>query len=109
MFYCRNCHALREQDRCPRCGQRRLMAPQTGDFCFLEETEALWAGMLEDVLLQAGIPCLQEPALGAGLTASVGRAQERMRFYVPFGRMAEARDLADGLFHRPVEEETQKN
>lgn len=103
VFYCPNCHVLRERDRCPICGKRSLMAPRSDDFCFLEETEVLWAGMLEDVLRQAGIPYLVKSDLGAALSVSIGRVGERIRFYVPFERMQEARDLADTLFHLPEE------
>lgn len=99
MFYCPKCRGLRERDQCPVCGSKRLMAPRAGDFCFLEETERLWAGMLADVLKQAGIPCFEQSDLGAGLTINVGQARERIRFFVPFERLPEARNLADGLFH----------
>lgn len=101
LFYCPHCHVLRERDRCSICGRRNLMAPKRGDFCFLEETEVLWAGMLEDVLRQADIPYLEKSDLGAALSVSVGRVRERIRFYVPFERMTEAKTLADGLFHLP--------
>ncbi len=104
MFYCPRCRSLRERDQCPICGKKRLLAPRTGDFCFLEETERLWAGMLADVLKQAGIPCLEESNQGAGLTISLGQALERVRFFVPFERLSEARDLADGLFHVGTDE-----
>lgn len=105
MFYCPHCHRLREQDRCRTCGRRPLMAPRQDDQCFLEQTSALWAGMLEDVLRQAGIPYLTETEKGAALTAYVGVGHEKISFYVPYGRLAEARDLTDGLFHLPESEE----
>lgn len=101
LFYCPHCQALQVQDRCPLCGKRNLFAPKSEDICFLEETDAIWAGMLEDVLRQAGIPYMTTSWLGAGITARIGVGLERIRFYVPYSRMQEARDLADGLFHLP--------
>ncbi|MGN0980586.1 MAG: hypothetical protein ACI4PT_09685 [Candidatus Avoscillospira sp.] len=103
LFYCPNCQTLQRQDRCSACGKRNLLAPKREDVCFLDETEALWAGMLEDVLRQAGIPYLTKSWLGAGMTSRLGIGLERIRFYVPFERLQEARDLSDGLFHLPEE------
>ncbi len=105
MFYCPHCHRLREQDRCPICGRRSLMAPRQDDYCFFEQTSALWAGMMEDVLRQAGIPYLTQTEKGAAVTVYVGTGREMISFYVPYGRLSEARDLADRLFHLPENEE----
>lgn len=105
MYYCPDCMRLRERDRCPICGTKNLMAPQPGDLCFLEEKDVLWAGMLEDVLNQAGIVHVARSDREAGLAAKLGRIGETVRFYVPFERMPEARELTDRLFHLPEEPE----
>ena len=98
MYYCEKCMLLSEGLRCVRCGSRRQRAPGEGDYCLLDERQRMWADMLLDVLAQSGIPCVGRSALGAGLAMSVGLNLDRVRVYVPFERLDEARELAGTLF-----------
>lgn len=65
---------------------------------FLTEKDAVWAGMLADVLKQHGIPFARESSLGAGLAIRAGTLLETFRFFVPASSLAEAKDLVDELF-----------
>lgn len=100
MYYCEKCMLLSEGPRCARCGGKKLRAPGAGDFCFLDERGQMWAGMLCDVLEQGGIPCVQRSVLGAGVAMRVGANLERVRVYVPFERLDEARELVGALFRQ---------
>lgn len=96
--YCPSCHLLVRDTRCPACGKKWLEAPLSDDYCFLIEKDALWAGVLEDCLRQNAIPCLTQSTKGAGLTAKSGSMFDTIRFYVPYSRFHQARDLAEQLF-----------
>ena len=67
------------------------------DFVLLAEKEAMWAGVLEEVLKDNGIAYAAVPVFGAGLALKTGM-QERFRIFVPADRMAEAEELLHELF-----------
>ena len=71
------------------------------DFAFLTEKESMWAGVLEEVLQDNGIPYAAIPVFGAGLALKAGM-QERFRIFVASDRMPEAKALMCELF--PAEE-----
>lgn len=102
--YCPGCHLLVRDTRCPRCGKKWLEAPLSDDYCFLIEKDALWSGVLEDCLKQNSIPCLTQSTKGAGLTAKSGAMFDTFRFFVPYSRFYQARDLADQLFSETGEQ-----
>ncbi len=66
--------------------------------CFLVEKDAVWAGMLADVLRQEGVPFLQQGAMGAGLAARTGFMAERYRFYVAGEDLTKAKEIVEELF-----------
>ncbi|MBQ6116500.1 MAG: DUF2007 domain-containing protein [Oscillospiraceae bacterium] len=77
------------------------------DFVLLTEKEAMWAGILEEVLKDNGIEYAAIPVFGAGLALKAGM-QERFRIFVPADRMPEAEELLHELFSadetRPFQE-----
>lgn len=97
-MYCPHCNFLLQGSRCPVCGSRELRLPQSSDYCYLTEKEALWSQALTDILTENQIPFLTKNTLGAGLTAKLGPALERVRFYVPWSRYEEARLLDQQFF-----------
>jgi len=103
MLYCPNCNVLVREARCPVCGSRNVRSPMPDDYCYFVEKEVIWAGALGDLLTQNQIPFVTKNALGAGLSAKIGPAQERVRFYVPYSHYGSARDLEQEYFsmHSP--------
>ncbi len=69
----------------------------------LIEKEAMWAGMLQEVLKDNDIPCVAIPVYGAGMTLKTG-IQERLRILVPAEQKSRAEELLGELF--PTEEES---
>ena len=102
-MYCERCGIIIEENRCPVCGNQNVRSPKPDDLCFLTEREAIWAGMLEDVLKQNGIPCLTKNVLGTGLALKVGPMSERVRFNIPYLHLQNAKAIVDELFSAPQE------
>ena len=98
MRYCPRCCLPFDADRCPVCGKKSERDAAPDDLCFLTEQGQIWSGMLADVLTQEKIPFLQKNVLGAGITTRIGPMLERVRFYVFYKQLAEARDIVEGLF-----------
>lgn len=60
--------------------------------------ETIWAGALSDILTQNEVPFATKNTLGAGLSAKMGPALERTRFYVPYSHYQLAQDLEREFF-----------
>ena len=52
------------------------------EYVYLCEKEAIYAGMLSDILEQNSIPFTTNNVLGAGITSKIGYAAEIVRFFV---------------------------
>ena len=96
--YCESCGILTETGRCPSCGSRELRVPLPGDYCFLTEKELLWSNAMEELLTDNGIPTVTKNTLGAGLPSKIGAMQERVRFYVPYLKLKQAKALEEEFF-----------
>ena len=102
--YCNRCCLPFDGECCPVCGRKNAKQIGPNDLCFLTEKEQLWSGMLADVLSQQKIPFVQKNVFGAGMSMKTGLMNERIRFYVFYGHLAEAKKLVDELFS-PLSEE----
>ena len=69
----------------------------TDEYVLLTEKEAMWAGMLQEVLKDNNIPCVAIPVYGAGLTLRAG-VQERLQICVPAKDKPRAEELMNELF-----------
>ena len=97
-FYCKNCLVVFEGERCPVCSAKGKVSPAPDDPVFLVEKEVLWSPVLGDVLEKEGIPFYRRNVNGAAMSLKVGPMSERVRFYVHFGDVERAKDIANGLF-----------
>ena len=104
--YCNRCCLPFDGECCPVCGRKNAKQIGPNDLCFLTEKEQLWSGMLADVLNQQKIPFVQKNVFGAGMAMKIGLMNERIRFYVFYGHLAEAKIIVDELFS-PLSEERQ--
>ena len=110
-MYCENCHILFDGKRCTVCGSKNVWEPEPGDYCCFTEKELVWADALEDLLKQNGVPYVAEYARGAWLSANLGQAWERKRFYVPYAYYETARALEQDFFSSEFsfEEDSEEN
>ncbi len=103
MRYCEKCCMPTDGDRCPSCGRKKLRELRSDDPCFLTEQEEIWSEMLADVLTQREIPFIRKSVMGAGLAIITGPIHDRVRYYVAYGKLAEAEGIVESLF---AEQET---
>ncbi len=96
--YCGRCSIPFEGERCPVCGRKSAESVEPDDICFLTEKETIWSGMLADVLKQENIPFTQKNVMGAGMALRAGPMFERVRFYVFYKHLAQAKEIVDALF-----------
>lgn len=97
-MFCPHCNIIVNAPKCPVCGSKNIRAPKDDDYCCLTEKETIWAGALSDILAQNEVPFVTKNVLGAGLSAKMGPALERTRFYVPYSYYALAQDLEKEFF-----------
>ena len=67
------------------------------EYVFLAEKEEMWARMLMQVLEDNAIVCTALPVYGAGFAARTG-IQDRLKVFVPAGKMPQAVELLEALF-----------
>ena len=102
MNYCKHCHMLLDETRCPKCGNKFLRSPIETDYVFLTEREYPWSEVLEQALKDAEIPVVTNDAIvGAWFTANFGPRFERSQLFVPYGQLEQAENLMHSLFDAP--------
>lgn len=106
MLYCKDCKTAASKSPCPRCGCEKLREIEETDLVFLAVKDVVFAGMLEDVLTDNGIPYKSKGMLGAGLSVKLGTVLERYVFYVPYSAYEKASALVEELFPPEGEEVT---
>ena len=102
-MYCRFCRVETREQRCPVCDRKKLWPILPEDPCFLTEKSHPWCDILADVLQQRDIPFYSDSALGAGVTSRIGIIADQQCFFVPYGRLEEARELLQELFSGEAE------
>ena len=96
--YCEKCRTAFEGERCPVCGRKKVRPAESEDLCLLTEKEEIWSEAVGDALTMNGIPFVMKNVLGAGVTVLTGLMRERVRFYVYFRQLDEARGTVEELF-----------
>ena len=104
-MYCPNCQiAFPDAAKCPVCGRKKVRESLPEDICFLTEVTPISGSMLKDVLEQNGIPVLSSSNIGAGMAMRAGSMFERIRFFVRYQNLADAKQIVEELF-APADEE----
>ena len=75
-------HAIYKHRICNYIKKNNLEREKEPDYIYLCEKEAIYAGMLSDILEQNNIPFTTNNVLGAGITSKIGYAAEFVRFFV---------------------------
>lgn len=104
-MYCADCRLMTQEESCPLCGSKNLREVRLDDPCFLVRKEAIWAGMLEEVLKENGIPYSAESDVGYAFSLKTGGHHEEFLFYVNYADYDRARALVNELFSESEDEE----
>ncbi len=98
MKYCPKCMTLCEE-KCRLCGSKKVVEPDDCSPVYLISQNFVFIGAIEDLLKDHGIPCLRHSRHAeAALSVTLGHVQEMWDFYVPYGKLDEAKELMDMLF-----------
>lgn len=99
MLYCEKCRMMADNGRCDSCkGKGPLRQPLDNDPVLLAKTDQVSAAMLEGILQDESVPFLKEGRMGAGMTTWAGGMLEEYSFYVPYGVLNQAAELAKVVF-----------
>jgi len=102
-MYCQHCRAAFDgNETCPVCGSRKIRPVLPEDICFLTEADPIPGMMLKGVLGQDGIPVLSSSTIGAGMAMRAGTMFERIRFFVRYEHLEQAKEIVEELFHSPA-------
>ena len=94
MYFCESCNMLMQDNRCSKCGKKKLREVQDDDFCFFVALEADKARYFEENLKLQNIPAA---SMGVGLDLR-SRTSGVFRLYIPYGCFDKAKELYQLLF-----------
>jgi len=89
---------LIDQEKCPECKKKKLRPPKENDPVYLLSKHAIWAGAVEDILRESGVPCLKRSEQGGALTIITGEIAATYRIFVPYSALEKAKELLAGFF-----------
>ena len=95
LLYCEKCKQLTNNDRCPRCGRKKLREAKENDPVYLITKDAMISASVEDILRQNNIPCQKQGIMGVGVFTGLGYTN---RFFVPYGAYNKSKELLANFF-----------
>ena len=93
MLYCERCMHPTSENKCEECGHKILREVKHTDPFLLTTKDAIWTGVIEELLKENGIPSMTKGLLGGGLTGLMGVGLEKYSIYVPFSALEKAQEL----------------
>ena len=100
MLYCATCQLLvREGERCPVCGSRKLREAEPTDPVLLMTSDRMEAETVLAAFKDKNIPCEQRDCgIGAPPAIVYGRSpQESVDLFVPFEALDRCREILEGM------------
>ena len=98
MLYCEKCMLLAPDNVCSSCKNRNVRDVKENDPVYLTTKDAIWSGVIEDMLTKNNIPYLKNGFFGAGITSTMGYSMEMYKFFVPFGAYKKSKELLSDAF-----------
>ena len=95
MLYCAKCKRLTDDDRCQRCGKKKLREAKEYDPVYLITKDAMISASIEDILRQNNIPCQTRGIMGVNVFTGLGYTN---RFFVPYGAYNKSKELLANFF-----------
>lgn len=90
MNFCEGCNIACNDERCPKCGRKKLRAVTAEDFCLVAQVDRIFGDNLKDRLEQENIECVLMP-YGTGVNSKFALPLESDLLYVRYKNLDEVR------------------
>lgn len=92
MNYCEGCNIACMDERCPRCGRKKLRAVNGDDFCLAAQVNRFVGDNLKENLEEEKIECVLMP-YGTGLRSRLAMPSEYYLLYVRYRHLDYVRQI----------------
>ena len=83
MNFCESCNIACNDERCPKCGRKKLRAVNEDDFCLIAQVDRFFGDGLKERLENENIECVLMP-YGTGVRARFALPLESYLLYVRY-------------------------
>lgn len=83
MNFCENCNIACKDERCPKCGRKKLRTVNADDFCLISQVDRFFGDSLKVVLENENIECVLVPH-GTGVNSNSGLPLENYLLFVRY-------------------------
>lgn len=90
MNFCEGCNIACNDERCPKCGRKKLRAVTGEDFCLVAQVDRIFGDNLKKHLEQENIECVLMP-YGTGVNSKFALPLESDLLYVRYKNLDEVR------------------
>ena len=92
MNFCESCNLACENERCPKCGRKKLRAVTEDDFCLVVQVDRIFGDNLKNNLEKENIECVLMP-YGTGVRAKFALPLESYLLYVRYKNLEHVRQI----------------
>lgn len=92
MNFCEGCNIACEDERCPKCGRKKLRAVNDDDFCFVAKVDKLFGDILKGIFENENIECVFMP-YGSGVNSKFALPLESYLLYVRYKNLDNVRQI----------------
>ncbi len=92
MNFCEGCNIVCKDERCPKCGRKKLRAVNDDDFCLVAQVDRFFGDNLKDNLENENIECVLVP-YGTGVNSKFALPLESYLLYVRYKNLDYVRQI----------------
>ena len=92
MNFCESCNFACENERCPKCGRKKLRAVTDEDFCLVAQVDRIFGDSLKENLEYDKIECVLMPS-GTWVRSKFALPLESYLLYVRYKNLEHVRQI----------------
>lgn len=92
MNFCEGCNTVFKDERCPKCGRKKLRVVNDEDFCLVAQVDRFFGDNLKDNLENENIECVLMP-YGTGVNSKFALPLESYLLYVRYKNLDYVRQI----------------
>ncbi|MCM1438420.1 MAG: hypothetical protein NC131_04305 [Roseburia sp.] len=92
MNFCEGCNIACNDERCPKCGRKKLRAVNDDDFCLVAQVDRFFGDILKGNLENENIECVLMP-YGTGVNSKFALPLENYLLYVRYKNLEYVREI----------------